>query len=359
MIAHLCHQNYQNHPDLLATAFAISKQLQQGSYGICLMHKDHDDCLIAMRFASPLVIGLGDNENGIASDVIALLNIADEFIYLEDGDIAEIRQDSITIYDQQGKEVKRKINQSQIKNHTISRGHFRHYMLKEIYQQPEAIEKTLSYVINSSQQLQFDAFGPQAEKILSQLQQIKIIACGTSYHAGLVARYWLESIGKISCDVEIASEARYRQQIIKPGTLLLTISQSGETADTLAALKQAKQSGDYLASLAICNVGQSSLARSSDMVFLTQAGAEIGVASTKAFTTQLVSLLTLTLLLAQQRKINHHLCHKLVTALIQLPKLLTETISIDQSLVKIAEKLSYQQHCLFLGRGIHYPIALA
>ena len=285
VIAHLLHEKLKLQPDLTVALKATVKELH-GAYGLAVISALQPDRLVAARSGSPLVIGLGMGENFLASDQLALRQVTDRFMYLEEGDIAEIRRDSVQIWDIDGALVQRESVQYRDGAEAADKGEFRHYMLKEIHEQPVVVQRTLEGRLSQNQVL-VEAFGPQAAELFAKVRNVQIVACGTSYHAGMVARYWLEELAGIPCQVEVASEFRYRKVVVQPDTLFVSISQSGETADTLAALRNAKELG-FLASLAICNVGISSLVRESDLTLLTQAGREIGVASTKAFTTQLV-----------------------------------------------------------------------
>jgi glutamine---fructose-6-phosphate transaminase (isomerizing) len=352
-IAHLFAQQYDN--DLINTAFKVKQQLQ-GAYAVALITPHHPQHLLAMRFGSPLVIGLGDNENFVASDPLALLPLTQRFIYLEEGDVADIEQDKITIYDKNQERVTREVHELDMQHHDADRGQYRHYMLKEINEQTQAVRATMQAAFQTHNSLP-DLFGTKANDIFKQTQRVQIVACGTSYHAGMIARYWLESIAGIACQTEIASEIRYRKTVVEPNNLFVTISQSGETADTLAALQQAKQL-DYLSSLSICNVPQSSLVRESDLSFLTRAGREVGVASTKAFTTQLTALLLMTLALAEQRGLSPSIIKQHLNDLKQLPHYIEEALALDSQIVELAELFADKQHCLFLGRGMQYPVAM-
>lgn len=300
-IAHLFHQYIDNGQNEIQAAQSLQEALQ-GAFAIAIVNQSKPDELIVMRHGSPLVIGVGIGENFIASDQLALLPVTREFIYLEDGDVARVKADSITVYDKSGQQVEREKQASSVALDATDKGPYRHYMIKEIFEQPEALASTLEGRIASDHVL--DAFlGEQALAKIQQVDRLKIVACGTSYHAGVVAKYWFESIAKLPCSVEIASEYRYRNPIVDKNTLFITISQSGETADTLSALRMAKEK-DYIASLAICNVPESSLTRESDFTIMTRAGTEIGVASTKAFTTQVEALFLLVLLVARQNRIS-------------------------------------------------------
>ncbi|MFJ2280902.1 glutamine--fructose-6-phosphate transaminase (isomerizing) [Pseudomonas sp. NPDC087803] len=356
VIAHLLHQKLKDQPDLTVALKATVKELH-GAYGLAVINAQQPDHLVAARSGSPLVIGLGLGENFLASDQLALRQVTDRFMYLEEGDIAEIRRDSVQIWDVNGNAVERQTVQYSDGAEAADKGEFRHYMLKEIHEQPSVVQRTLEGRLSPNQVL-VQAFGPQAAELFAKVRNVQIVACGTSYHAGMVARYWLEELAGIPCQVEVASEFRYRKVVVQPDTLFVTISQSGETADTLAALRNAKELG-FLASLAICNVGISSLVRESDLTLLTQAGREIGVASTKAFTTQLVGLLLLTLSLGQVRgTLSKDVEATLVEELRRLPARLGEALAMDSTVEKIAELFAEKNHTLFLGRGAQFPVAM-
>ncbi|HCS46587.1 MAG TPA: glutamine--fructose-6-phosphate transaminase (isomerizing) [Pseudomonas sp.] len=356
VIAHLLEHKLKELRDLTVALKATVKELH-GAYGLAVISAQQPDRLVAARSGSPLVIGLGLGENFLASDQLALRQVTDRFIYLEEGDIAEIRRDSVQIWDVDGQVVERESVQYRDGAEAADKGEFRHYMLKEIHEQPAVVQRTLEGRLSQNQVL-VQAFGPQAAELFAKVRNVQIVACGTSYHAGMVARYWLEELAGIPCQVEVASEFRYRKVVVQADTLFVTISQSGETADTLAALRNAKELG-YLASLAICNVGISSLVRESDLTLLTQAGREIGVASTKAFTTQLVGLLLLTLSLGQVRgTLADGVEATLVKELRRLPSRLGEALAMDSTVEKIAELFAEKNHTLFLGRGAQFPVAM-
>ncbi|MGY4661114.1 glucosamine--fructose-6-phosphate aminotransferase (isomerizing) [Pseudomonas chlororaphis] len=361
VIAHLLDHKLKDLGDLTVALKATVKELH-GAYGLAVISASQPDRLVAARSGSPLVIGLGLGENFLASDQLALRQVTDRFMYLEEGDIAEIRRDSVQIWDVDGKAVEREAVQYRDGAEAAEKGEFRHFMLKEIHEQPAVVQRTLEGRLSQDQVL-VQAFGPQAAELFAKVRNVQIVACGTSYHAGMVARYWLEELAGIPCQVEVASEFRYRKVVVQPDTLFVTISQSGETADTLAALRNAKvlsrEEGGYLASLAICNVGISSLVRESDLTLLTQAGREIGVASTKAFTTQLVGLLLLTLSLGQVRgTLGEGVEATLVEELRRLPTRLGEALAMDSTVEKIAELFAEKHHTLFLGRGAQFPVAM-
>ena len=356
VIAHLLNHKLKDLGDLTVALKATVKELH-GAYGLAVVCASQPDRVVAARSGSPLVIGLGLGENFLASDQLALRQVTDRFMYLEEGDIADIRRESVQIWDVNGVPVEREAVQYRDGAEAADKGEFRHFMLKEIHEQPSVVQRTLEGRLSQNQVL-VQAFGPQAAELFAKVRNVQIVACGTSYHAGMVARYWLEELAGIPCQVEVASEFRYRKVVVQPDTLFVTISQSGETADTLAALRNAKELG-FLASLAICNVSISSLVRESDLTLLTQAGREIGVASTKAFTTQLVGLLLLTLSLGQVRgTLADGVEARLVEELRRLPTRLGEALAMDSVVEKVAELFADKNHTLFLGRGAQYPVAM-
>jgi glucosamine--fructose-6-phosphate aminotransferase (isomerizing) len=337
---------------------AVKKTLKKldGAYALGIMSIDNPDTLIACRKGSPLVIGVGIGEYFIASDVAALLPVTQHFIFLEDGDIAAITIDGLVIYDLNDQIVSRSIIKSQLTVDAVDKGDYRHFMLKEIYEQPFAISQALEgRFINN--RLQENAFGHNASEVFDSIKSIQILACGTSYHAGLVACYWFEELARVPCNIEVASEFRYRNPVLAPDTLIVTISQSGETADTLAALLEAKKLG-ALYSLAICNVPESSLVRESDLVLMTRAGPEIGVASTKAFTTQLATLMLLVIAIGRRFQMTDLVEQKITSELFSLPGKIEEVLQLNDEIKVLAEQFSDKQHALFLGRGTHYPIAM-
>lgn len=354
VVAHLLHQQISQGKTLLAAVQAIANRLA-GAYSLAIMHKNEPEHIVAVRSGSPLVLGIGIGEHFIASDQFALLPVTRHFVYLEEGDVAEITRDNYTIYNSSGQLIKRNIQTTEIHYDGADKGPYRHFMQKEIFEQPDSVLATLEGRILKDHVLD-GIFGTKAKDIFAQVERVQIAACGTSYHAGMIARYWIESIARIPCQVEIASELRYRQSVVQPNTLFVTISQSGETADTLAALRIAKQQG-YLASLAICNMPESSLVRESDLVFMTRAGIEIGVASTKAFTTQLVALLLLTIMLGKQHHLTKEMEAALVAELNVLPQQMQSVLALDKRIQKLAIEFIEKHHALFLGRGVHYPIA--
>ncbi|PMV23883.1 MULTISPECIES: glutamine--fructose-6-phosphate transaminase (isomerizing) [unclassified Pseudomonas] len=356
VIAHLLNHKLKDLGDLTVALKATVKELH-GAYGLAVVSASQPDRVVAARSGSPLVIGLGLGENFLASDQLALRQVTDRFMYLEEGDIADIRRESVQIWDVNGQSVEREAVQYRDGAEAADKGEYRHFMLKEIHEQPAVVQRTLEGRLSQHQVL-VNAFGPQAAELFAKVRNVQIVACGTSYHAGMVARYWLEELAGIPCQVEVASEFRYRKVVVQPDTLFVTISQSGETADTLAALRNAKELG-FLASLAICNVSISSLVRESDLTLLTQAGREIGVASTKAFTTQLVGLLLLTLSLGQVRgTLAEGVESTLVEELRRLPTRLGEALAMDSTVEKVAELFADKNHTLFLGRGAQYPVAM-
>ncbi|MBA6067028.1 glutamine--fructose-6-phosphate transaminase (isomerizing) [Pseudomonas mosselii] len=356
VIVHLIHHLLKDIPDLTDALKAAVKRLH-GAYGLAVISASQPDRLVAARSGSPLVIGLGLGENFLASDQLALRQVTDRFMYLEEGDIAEIRRDQVQIWDQAGHPVQRETVQYHEGAEAAEKGNYRHFMLKEIHEQPTVVQRTLEGRLGKDH-VMVQAFGPQAAELFAKVRNVQIVACGTSYHAGMVARYWLESLAGIPCQVEVASEFRYRKVVVQPDTLFVSISQSGETADTLAALRNAKELG-FLGSLAICNKGISSLVRESDLTLLTLAGPEIGVASTKAFTTQLVSLMLLTLALGHVRgTLEAGVEAELVDELRRLPARLSEALAMDGVVEKIAELFADKHHTLFLGRGAQYPVAM-
>jgi glucosamine--fructose-6-phosphate aminotransferase (isomerizing) len=352
-IVHLIGEYKKQGKNLLESVFATIQELE-GAYALGVID-NKEDRIVAARSGSPLVIGLGIGENFIASDVSALLPVTQEFIYLEEGDVADITRNSVVIYDATGQVVERPISKSAISADAVEKGEYRHYMLKEIYEQPQAIADTLEGRIDTTSVFS-NTFGYTAAETFKNIDSIYIIACGTSYHAGMVAKYWFEGIIGIPCMIEVASEFRYRKAVYDERTLILTISQSGETADTLAALREAKKQGAKH-SLVICNVPESSLVRESELSFLTHAGPEIGVASTKAFTTQLTALLLLVICIGKEKG-DTRLEKLAVKNLRQLPGQVEKALQLDKQIEQLAEQFSDKHHALFLGRGTHYPIAM-
>jgi glucosamine--fructose-6-phosphate aminotransferase (isomerizing) len=354
VIAHLLADVLKSEPDFIKAIRQASTKLV-GAYALAVVSPDDPDQMVVIRAGSPLVIGLGVGENYIASDVFALLPVTQRFIFLEEGDLAHVSRDAVKIFDQQDQQVEREVRTSQVSATSAEKGPYRHYMLKEIFEQPAVIAETLEGRIYKGKLLE-EAFGFEAKQLLDKTQNVHIIACGTSYHAGLVARYWLEEVG-IHCSVEVASEFRYRKVVVPENTLFVTISQSGETADTLAALRGAESQG-YLGSLTICNVPESSLVRESNVALMTRAGPEIGVASTKAFTTQLVALRLLVLSLAKRRGMSPEREQELVEELHALPRQVEVVLKMNDAIKQMADAFADRHHALFLGRGCFYPIAM-
>lgn len=356
VIAHLVEWEMRSTDSLLDAVKKAVKQLT-GAYGMVVMDSRYPEHLVAARSGSPLVIGLGIGENFLASDQLALLSVTRRFIFLEEGDIAEITRRTVDIYDTYDNKVEREIHESNLENDAAEKGKFRHFMQKEIYEQPTALINTMEGRINHENVI-VDSIGNGAKGILEKVEHIQIVACGTSYNAGMVARYWFESLAGVSCDVEIASEFRYRKFVTRSNSLLITLSQSGETADTLAALRLAKEKG-YMAALTICNVAGSSLVRESDLAFMTRAGVEVGVASTKAFTTQLAALLMLVTALGKVKgHISEEKEHEIIKAMQSLPAEIEKALAFDTEIEALAEDFAEKHHALFLGRGAFYPIAV-
>ncbi|WP_262964672.1 glutamine--fructose-6-phosphate transaminase (isomerizing) [Methylobacter psychrophilus] len=342
--------------DGLLNAVKLAVKKLEGAYALGIISASEPDTLVACRKGSPLVIGVGIGEYFIASDVAALLPVTRRFIFLEEGDIASISIDKLVIYDVDDNVVNRPVKESRLTADSVDKGDYRHYMLKEIYEQPFAVSQTLEgrFVNN---RLQESSFGHDAIDVFDNIKAVQILACGTSYHAGMVARYWFEKLAGVPCNIEVASEFRYRSPVLAADTLVVTISQSGETADTLAALQEAKKLGAKY-SLAICNVPESSLIRESDLVLITRAGPEIGVASTKAFTTQLVALMLLVIAIGRRFHMTETMEQKITSELFSLPGKIEAVLELDDEIKLLAEQFAEKQHALFLGRGTHYPIAM-
>ncbi|MCE8019005.1 glutamine--fructose-6-phosphate transaminase (isomerizing) [Halomonas sp. MCCC 1A11036] len=362
VIAHLVERELKVRGELLAAVEAAVARLE-GAYALGVIDADRPDRVVGARHGSPLVVGISDQGCYLGSDPLALLTVTDRFVYLEDGDLVEATRKGCVVHgvDAAGTRhpVVREVLRYEHDDQAVGKGEFEHYMLKEIHEQPVAVANALEGRLGSDQVL-IEAFGPQARQLLGRTRQIHLVACGTSYHAGMVARYWIEALAGVPCQVEIASEYRYRDVAAPPGTLLLTLSQSGETADTLAALRHARkrQGENYVGALAICNVPGSSLVRESDLSLMTHAGPEIGVASTKAFTTQLTALMLVTLALRQLRGGDQDLTARLVHRLRYLPTLLGDTLQLDDEIAALAKRCADYRHTLFLGRGAQMPIAL-
>ena len=355
VVVHQIH-HYLDQRQSLLEAVRLAVADLDGAYALGVVSVDDPSRMVAARRGSPLVIGIGDNEHYIASDVSALISMTNRFMFLEDGDVAELRRDKVVIVDAAGDPVTRPVRTSDLTASAIDKGRFRHFMLKEIHEQPEALADTLEGRVHRGRVLE-DAFGPGAGTIFDTVKAVQIIACGTSYHAGLVARNWFEGIAGIPCNVEVASEYRYREPVVQPDTLMVTVSQSGETADTLAALRGARETG-LTAALGIINVPESSLVRESDLVLMTRAGPEIGVASTKAFTTQLVALMLLVIVLGRRRGLSAEREAELVAELESLPQVCRRVLDLDAEIESWSQDYADKQHALFLGRGLHYPIAM-
>jgi glutamine---fructose-6-phosphate transaminase (isomerizing) len=355
VIAHRIHHHLAASADLFEAVRKTVAELQ-GAYALAVVCEADPECIVVAREGCPVVVGLGIDENFVASDVAALLPVTRRFMFLEEGDVAEIRRKSIKILDAGGADGARAIRESDLPADAVERGQYRHFMLKEIHEQPRAIAQTMEERIAGGKLLDA-AFGPSAQQVFKNVKAVHIAACGTSFHAGLAASYFIEQICRIPARVEIASEYRYRDPVITPDTLFVTISQSGETADTLAALRNAKQA-KYLSTLTICNVAESSMVRESELVLLTRAGPEIGVASTKAFTTQLTALAMLTVALARNRPGTAAQERDLVSQLLQLPALVEKTLQLDATIQGLAEVFADKHHALFLGRGPLHAIAM-
>jgi len=354
IIAHLLDFNLKQGMTMIEAMFA-SKEKLDGAYAIAAMHRDDESKLVIARQKSPLLIGLGTEEVFAASDPLAISQLTNDFIFLEDGDVAEISADNYKIFDAVDSEASREISRIDISSQAISKGEYRHFMEKEIYEQPDALLNTIDGRISGEDVLD-NIFGLGSSELFKKVERIQVVACGTSLHAGRVAANWLSAIAELPCQIDYASEYRYRNPHVDENSILITISQSGETADTLAALNYAKEK-NYLATVGICNVPTSTLARESDFVLFTNAGPEIGVASTKAFTTQLAALMLLTLSLAKARNLNPKLRQRVVTALRALPEIITQTLELKDSIFEMAPEIASKDNALFLGRGIFYPVA--
>ena len=355
VIVHQVYHHLDQDDDLLQAVQHACRDLE-GAYALGVVSTSEPDRLIAARRGSPLVIGIGIGEYFIASDVAALLPVTQRFVFLHDGDIAELTSGGMVIYDERGELVERPETRSELSADAVERGAYRHYMLKEIYEQPRAIADTLEGRIYQGRVVEA-AFGVGAGEVFDKVQGVHIIACGTSYHAGLIGRHWMESLAGIPCSVEVASEFRYRRPVVRNSSLIVTISQSGETADTLAGLQEARRLG-FGQALAICNVPESSLTRESDLVLMTRAGPEIGVASTKAFTTQLVALMLLTIVLGRRFSLSDAIEQQLVQQLLHLPREIEDVLQLDDQIQQLSERFADKRHALFLGRGAQYPVAM-
>ena len=355
VIVHQVYHHLQQGKDLLAAVQATVEELH-GAYALGVVSKTEPGRMVVARRGSPLVVGLGIGENFIASDVAALLPVTQRFMFLEDGDVAVLTTETVEVFERGGAQAQRQERTSELTADAVERGEYRHYMLKEIYEQPRAVADCLEGRIADGRVLE-QSFGPDAKRIFDQVQGVHIIACGTSYHAGMIGRYWLEAIAGVPCSVEVASEFRYRRPVVRNNSLIVTLSQSGETADTLAGLQEAKRLG-FGHSLAICNVPESSLVRESDLVLMTRAGPEIGVASTKAFSTQLVSLLLLVVVLGRRAGMSEAVEEQLVQQLISLPGKIEHALQLNPQIREMAERFADKHHALFLGRGAQYPVAM-
>jgi glucosamine--fructose-6-phosphate aminotransferase (isomerizing) len=355
VVAHLIEKQFRLSNSLYEAVSTAIERLR-GAFALAVIHADEPDHMVVCREGSPLVVGVGIGENFIASDQLALLPVTDRFMFLEEGDIADIRRDHIEIHDRNKQLVERAVNRFEHSQDAAEKGEYRHFMLKEIHEQPRVIRATTEGRVTNTRVLE-QALGTQAGNLLEDVRHVQIIACGTSYHAGMVARYWIEDLAGVPCSVEVASEFRYRKHVIQPDTLFLCISQSGETADTLAALRHAKKAG-FRAAMAICNVPGSSLVRESDLVIMTQAGPEIGVASTKAFTTQLTALLIFTLALARHNGLEESREAEIVEAIRLLPSQVDQVLALDGDIAEMSKSFMDKNHSLFLGRGAMFPVAL-
>ncbi|WP_440224168.1 glutamine--fructose-6-phosphate transaminase (isomerizing) [Dokdonella sp. MW10] len=355
VIAHLVHHLMRDGTSLREAVQAAIPRLH-GAYAIAVVSGTEPDRVIGARRGSPLCVGIGIGEHFLGSDVQALIKVTNQFVYLDEGDLVDLTRTTMQVYDEAGQAVERRLHTSELSADAVERGEYRHYMLKEIFEQPRAVTETLEGRIAGDRILP-NIFGVDADKLLERVRHVQIVACGTSYHAGLVARYWLEGLAGIPCSIEVASEYRYRKVVVPKDSLFLAISQSGETADTLAALREGKQRG-YLGSFAICNVPESSLVRESDLVLMTRAGPEIGVASTKAFTTQLSALALLVLELARLNGLAEERYTRLVGDLASLPRRIADALELEPQIAALAERFVSKNHALFLGRGANYPVAL-
>ncbi|MFB9136055.1 glutamine--fructose-6-phosphate transaminase (isomerizing) [Vibrio olivae] len=356
VIAHLVEWELRSASSLREAVQSAAAQLE-GAYGTVIFDRKDPTRLVVARSGSPIVIGFGVGENFLASDQLALLNVTRRFMYLEEGDVAEMTRREVKVFDSQGQAVEREVIESNAEHDAGDKGQYRHFMQKEIFEQPTALKGTMEGRITHNSVIT-ESIGVNAVEILSKVEHVQIIACGTSYNSGMAARYWFEDIAGVSCDVEIASEFRYRNFVTRPNSLLITLSQSGETADTLAALRIAKQRG-YMAAMTICNVSGSSLVRESDIAFMTRAGTEIGVASTKAFTTQLAAMLMLvTAIGKEQGRVSSEKEAEIVEAIHALPVQIESALAFDKQIEALAEDFADKHHTLFLGRGEYYPIAM-
>ncbi|WP_116963037.1 glutamine--fructose-6-phosphate transaminase (isomerizing) [Fastidiosibacter lacustris] len=357
VIVHLLEKSWDKNKDFITNVHAVIKKLK-GAYGLAVMHVDFPHSLVAVRSGSPIVIGYGIGENFISSDTLSLLPVTNRFAFLDEGDMVLIEQGKIEIYDHSGVSKQLEIKELDQIQDAASKGRYKHYMQKEIFEQPQVIANTFSNCISFDNEIIVDKFGIESNLLFSQVEHVKIVACGTSFHAGLVAKYWIEEYAKVSVDIEIASEFRYRNSVVTKNSLFITVSQSGETADTLAALRQAKTCG-YLKTLAICNMPNSSMVREADLVFMTQAGIEMGVASTKAFTTQLVAFILFAVALGKAKQtLTKTKEQEILKALKKVPEIIKKVLSLDKEIEQLSYNFVEKQHALFLGRGMQYPVAL-
>ncbi|MFT5451863.1 MAG: glucosamine--fructose-6-phosphate aminotransferase (isomerizing) [Enterobacterales bacterium] len=355
-IVHLIHDCKKTAISLLE-AIKCATERFEGAYSIAVIDKENSGKIIAARRGSPLVVGIGIGENFIASDQLALLPVTNRFIFVEEGEMVEISRDNYQLYSAEGAAIERAAQESDIKIDAVDKGEYQHFMQKEMHEQPEAILNTMEGRF-TEQRVMDETFGIGASEIFDKVKAIQIVACGTSYHAGLVAKYWFEEMANLPCSVEVASEIRYRKNVVLGDTLFISITQSGETADTLAALRETKDNANYLSRLTICNVPGSSMVRESDLVMMTRAGAEIGVASTKAFTTQLVGLLLLVVCLARRNGLSEEDERSVIEELKHLPRLVGDALKLDDDIKSLSQNFADKNHALFLGRGAQYPIAM-
>ena len=354
ILAHLI--NFYRKDNKIFEAVYLALKEVKGSYAIAVLDKKNPDMLIVARNGSPLLVGHGENSNFIASDAQALIEHTNKFVYLEDGDFATVTPEEVKIYDKNKKSIRRETKKSKLSLNSNSKNGYKHFMLKEIFEQPEAVRSTIQdRIINNK--VPKEILGPNTKEYLSKFEVVQIIACGTSFHAALVAKHWLERLAGIPCHAEIASEFRYRRHAVQKNTLLICISQSGETADTLSALREVNKEDYYVGTIAICNVPESSLSRECDSTLITHAGPEIGVASTKAFTTQLTALMLLVIVLGKRFEITDELENSLCKQLKNLPEKIKSTLDLDNKIAELAKIFSDKEHALFLGRGSHFPIA--
>ena len=357
VVAHLLDRDWDDSKSIVDNIKNIGKSLK-GAYALAIISEKFPDKIVAIRSGSPLVIGVGIDENFISSDALSLLPVTNKFAYLDEGDIAIVARDSVEVYDSHGQHKPLEVEEYNYSSGSVTKDGYKHYMLKEIYEQPEAISNTITANIGSKGELSLEDFDTKAIDLLQQAKHICIVACGTSYNAGLTAKYWLEKYAKVSCSVEIASELRYRDNVVVDNSLFVSISQSGETADTLESLRKSKKQ-NYIGSMCICNVPNSSLVRESDISFMTKAGVEIGVASTKAFTTQLVALAMFSLVIAQIKKtLSNDEIAKYTQDLKNIRSLVMGSLKLDAEIDEISEYFSDKEHTLLLGRGLYYPIAV-